>query len=109
MPTVRTNPLARLARSSPLALAAGCAIILPETRIPCLYGQDARLSTKHDGEVIKLAKDPVCGMMVDEKKAPAKSEYKGQTYYFCAKGCKVAFDKDPEKYLAAHPGEKKGH
>ena len=56
-----------------------------------------------------MAKDPVCGMMVDEKKAPAKSEYKGQTYYFCAKGCKVAFDKDPEKYLAAHPGEKKGH
>jgi hypothetical protein len=27
------------------------------------------------------------------------SEYKGKTYYFCAKGCKVAFDKDPEKYL----------
>lgn len=46
-----------------------------------------------------MAKDPVCGMMVDEEKAAATSEYKGKTYYFCAPGCKVAFDKDPERYL----------
>jgi len=46
-----------------------------------------------------MAKDVVCGMDVDEKKAAAKSEYKGKTYYFCAQGCKVAFDKEPEKYL----------
>ncbi len=45
------------------------------------------------------AKDPVCNMMVDPKTAPAKSEYKGQTYYFCAPGCKTSFDKNPEKYL----------
>ena len=30
-----------------------------------------------------MAKDPVCGMDVDIKTAPAKSEYKGKTYYFC--------------------------
>jgi YHS domain-containing protein len=47
-----------------------------------------------------MAKDPVCSMEVDEGKAAATSDYKGQTYYFCAKGCKVAFDKDPEKYLS---------
>lgn len=45
-----------------------------------------------------LAKDPVCGMEVDEKTAKWKSEYKGQAYYFCAPGCKHDFDKDPEKY-----------
>ena len=48
-----------------------------------------------------MAKDPVCGMDVDPKTAAAKSEYKGQTYYFCAPGCKAAFDKDPEKYVQA--------
>jgi len=48
-----------------------------------------------------MAIDPVCKMQVDEKKAPAKSEYKGKTYYFCALGCKKAFDANPEKYLAA--------
>jgi YHS domain-containing protein len=47
-----------------------------------------------------MAIDPVCKMMVDEKKPAATSEYKGQKYYFCAVGCKKAFDKDPEKFLA---------
>lgn len=46
-----------------------------------------------------MAKDPVCGMDVDEKKAAATSNYQGQTYYFCAEACKRAFEKDPGKYL----------
>lgn len=46
-----------------------------------------------------MAKDPVCGMDVDEKTAAGKSEYQGQTYYFCSPGCKRAFDKEPEKYV----------
>ncbi len=49
-----------------------------------------------------MAIDPVCGMQVDEKKAPAVSDYQGQKYYFCAVGCKKAFDQDPEKYLAKY-------
>jgi len=56
-----------------------------------------------------MAKDPVCGMEVDEERAAATLEYKGVTYYFCAKGCKVAFDKDPEKYLGAKAEKKPGH
>ncbi|MBU0702720.1 MAG: YHS domain-containing protein [Chloroflexi bacterium] len=44
-----------------------------------------------------MAKDVVCGMEVDPETA-AKTEYKGKTYYFCAPGCKTAFEKDPEKY-----------
>lgn len=54
-----------------------------------------------------MAKDPVCGMQVDEKKAAGKSEYQGQTYYFCSSGCKAAFDKEPQKYVGqgqAHGG-----
>ncbi|MCZ7528380.1 MAG: YHS domain-containing protein [Acidimicrobiia bacterium] len=47
-----------------------------------------------------MVKDVVCGMMVDPETAPAKAVYKGQKYYFCAEGCKVAFERDPEKYLA---------
>ncbi len=46
-----------------------------------------------------MAKDVVCGMEVDPKTAAAKAEYEDKTYYFCAPGCKVAFEKDPEKYL----------
>ncbi len=45
-----------------------------------------------------MAKDPVCGMEVDEKQAAATSDYQGTTYFFCAPGCKKAFDKDPQRY-----------
>ena len=55
-----------------------------------------------------MAKDVVCGMMVDPQTAE-KSEHKGQTYYFCSKGCKAQFDKNPEKYIAAQGDEPSGH
>jgi YHS domain-containing protein len=47
-----------------------------------------------------MAKDPVCKMEVDEKKAVATSTHEGKTYYFCAQGCKNAFDKEPEQFLS---------
>jgi YHS domain-containing protein len=47
-----------------------------------------------------LVVDPVCKMDVDPDTAAARSEYRGQTYYFCAEGCKLAFDQDPERYIA---------
>ena len=49
-------------------------------------------------EVMEMARDPVCNMDVDEKKAPATADYKGKTYYFCAPTCKQKFDRTPEKY-----------
>jgi YHS domain-containing protein len=52
-----------------------------------------------DWEVNQMALDPVCKMEVEPENAPAKAEYKGETYYFCAPGCKVAFEKDPERFL----------
>lgn len=50
-------------------------------------------------EVNFMARDPVCGMEVDEKKAAAISVYRGKTYYFCTQACKRAFGKDPAKYI----------
>jgi Cu+-exporting ATPase len=48
----------------------------------------------------KMAVDPVCKMTVEPARAAAQSTYRGQTYYFCAVGCKQQFDKEPEKYLS---------
>ncbi len=53
-----------------------------------------------------MSKDPVCQMQVDEQQAAARgltSEYQGQTYYFCAPGCKKEFDKDPARYTEQQP------
>ena len=45
-----------------------------------------------------MTKDPVCGMQVDEKKAPATSTHNGQRYAFCGQDCKNKFDQNPERY-----------
>jgi YHS domain-containing protein len=71
---------------------SGLGIVVPYTLHPTPY-------TLSFEEVTFMAIDPVCKMQVDPAKAPAKSDYKGQTYYFCAPGCKREFDKNPEKYL----------
>ena len=53
-------------------------------------------------EVSKMAKDPVCGMDIDEKTAAATAVYKGKTYYFCAPGCRAQFEKAPDHYVQSH-------
>ena len=53
-----------------------------------------------------IAIDPICKMEVDtENPSGGQSEYQGTSYYFCAPGCKIAFDKDSEKYLPEQPME----
>ena len=45
--------------------------------------------------------DPVCLMKVDTENPPGgQSEYQGTSYYFCGRGCKVAFDRAPEHVLS---------
>jgi YHS domain-containing protein len=52
--------------------------------------------------------DPVCGMEVRPGKTEIVSVYKGHKYWFCADGCRKAFEADPEKYLKPKPGKRKG-
>ncbi|MGQ3684467.1 MAG: YHS domain-containing protein [Candidatus Loosdrechtia sp.] len=60
--------------------------------------QATQTKTKVTNENHDTIKDPVCGMKIDAiKKAPSK-KYKGNVYYFCSKGCKKTFVKDPASY-----------
>jgi len=43
--------------------------------------------------------DLVCGMTVAAVPANRPYAYQGTTYYFCAMGCRVAFEKDPESFI----------
>ena len=45
-----------------------------------------------------MAKDPICGMYVDEKTAELKAVVRGTTYYFCSKSCLDEF-LAPEKEI----------
>ena len=40
-------------------------------------------------------KDPVCGMDVDPTTTKHRSEYRGETFFFCSLMCKRAFQDDP--------------
>jgi len=48
---------------------------------------------------VVFATDQVCGMTVDPLTAKEKADYLGHTYWFCAAGCRIEFEKDPQKYL----------
>jgi len=61
-----------------------------------------RILWLEDGEfkdVVEMAVDPVCGMSVDKETAPAHAAHDGQTFYFCARGCRDEFLAAPQKFL----------
>ena len=54
--------------------------------------------------------DPVCQMDVDVDNPPGGiSEHNGASYYFCAPGCKVVFDRDPVNVLSGNIQVHMGH
>ena len=64
---------------------------------------------KHDTEIAKviamdessiypIARDPVCGMRISVDEVGASIDRDNSTYYFCAQGCKEAFELNPDKY-----------
>jgi len=55
-----------------------------------------RANLPQEAEVVR---DPVCGMSVDTEKG-LKTEYQGNSYYFCGPHCQATFGKEPEKYIA---------
>jgi YHS domain-containing protein len=68
-----------------------------------LLDSESRMMSAAQGALGAAAKDPVCGMEVDEKRAAAagrKSEHKGTTFYFCADDCKKQFDAEPARFAS---------
>jgi putative ABC transport system ATP-binding protein len=54
-------------------------------------------------DMVDMETDPVCGMSLEREKAPASAEFKGQTYYFCARGCHDDFISEPAHFMQAAP------
>lgn len=86
--TIKAQDIATRQRSGAM-LPHGC----PAGEIGWLRSSDVMVKR------MTRAIDPVCKMTVDRERATWKSVHNGEDYYFCAKGCKTAFDKDPERYL----------
>jgi Cu+-exporting ATPase len=62
------------------------------------------LSAKNKKTVV----DPVCGMAVEPGVKTIIANINGETYYFCAEGCRQSFEENPQKFLNPRPTKKKG-
>lgn len=63
-----------------------------------LYASNTTEPIKQTTLTDSIKIDPVCKMKVKQP-ANHKSTYQKQEYWFCAKGCKLKFDKNPENYI----------
>ena len=54
---------------------------------------------RHDGETMPMAKDPVCGMMVDPETAAHHVDISGTRHHFCSTRCRDKFEANPGRYL----------
>lgn len=86
-------------------LMAGEKIVISGT---FLIDSESRMKAAAAGIYTSAAKDPVCGMDVDEKKAAAigrTAEHDGHTYYFCSDECKRSFQENPGRYVDHSHGD----
>jgi Ala-tRNA(Pro) deacylase len=63
------------------------------------FGTEARRAAT--GGKSTIVTDAVCGTDFEKTNAWGRSEYKGETYYFCSQHCKMEFDDNPQAYLRA--------
>lgn len=71
-----------------------------------LIDSESRMKAAAMGVFGATAKDPVCGMDVDERRATAAGrtfDHQGTTYVFCADVCRQRFADAPDRYLTADP------
>lgn len=45
-------------------------------------------------------KDPVCGMTIAPEEAFGKSDFQGETFYFCSSGCREKFAANPAQFIS---------
>ena len=68
-----------------------------------LWLEDGRFKT-----IQALARDPVCGMLIEPENAPATVETEGTTLYFCSQGCRAEFLAETSKDRKEEIAEVKG-
>ena len=88
--------LAGLAMAASSVTVVSLSLLLKGYVPPVLQGEREGKGTAEQ----KIEIDPVCGMEVETSSARFTTVYNGKKYYFCAPGCRAAFEKDPERFLS---------
>jgi len=88
-----------LGHTSHREMAVAILAELVQLRALGAFYRDSRETKLGALEVVDEVIDLVCGMTVKAEKANRPYTYENVTYYFCAPGCRSAFEKDPTSYL----------
>jgi xanthine dehydrogenase accessory factor len=99
---VRAPAGLNIGAASPQEIAVSILAEIIQMRAAGKTQTPAQSKSAEQAVVTGEAYDPVCGMTVDSENARHRSEYQNTSFYFCCAGCKQAFDKEPEKYIARH-------
>lgn len=81
--------------------------IIQQIRSEPAESEDATTSSQRAGSMAgneNIFINPVCGVPVEKSSAKHIINYKEKDYYFCCDGCKVSFEKEPEKYALVEEG-----
>jgi len=82
-----------------VAISILAEIIQVKNSLEHVYGVESKAD--YHEPVPSFYINPVCGIPVDMNNPKHVIEYSGEQVYFCCDGCKIKFEKDPEKYIKA--------
>jgi Cu(I)/Ag(I) efflux system membrane fusion protein len=77
-----------------------------------MVDSESQMKAAAEGVFGEPARDPICGMDVDEAAAKAAGKthvHAGKTYFFCSEQCRKTFAASPEAHLGASGGQGAGH
>ncbi len=89
-------------KGSGCGCSSGATAAAQAAKAGCCGGGHDHSAHGHDhshGGGKATVRDPVCGMTVDPATSQHRFEYRGETYHFCAAGCRSKFAADPGQYL----------
>jgi xanthine dehydrogenase accessory factor len=84
-----------------VAISILAEIIQVKNSLDVVVSFDQLNTASGDGPAPSFYINPVCGIPIDMNNPKHIIEYKEEKIYFCCDGCKVKFEKDPEKYIQA--------
>lgn len=94
------HEIMRLLRNIAKEQGRSVVIVSHDQRIKDIADRVLWLEDGEFKETVTMAIDPVCGMSVEREKT-ISAEWKGQVFYFCARGCRDEFMNDPQKFIVA--------
>lgn len=80
-------------------IAEACGLIKDFLQDQHRFNPEIQELLEYQDDMYPVVKDVVCGMRISVSRAGEIISRDGQTYYFCASGCKSKFEAKPAKYV----------